>query len=730
LAQAFGSSRCPPRLIVNSPLAVHSDSASFADRKAMQSFAMLTLLAVLPAVSAISYQMDYSAQASPVKKVVELMNSMVTQGEKEIQAEKVQFATYSQWCKMTSEKKSGAIEEAGDQIESMQADIGKLTADIERLSSEIEGHQKDVESLTQEKDELTKVRGQEAADYKATAKDYVESISALSRAVATLKKQAYDRKQAAKTDAEESLLELAPLGSLHSRSSAGEAQAAVSAFIQQSSKSAVGKPVVDGYEFQSNGIVKMLSELQDKFQAEKVDLDKAEFDKKSSFLVTKAGLENEIEAETNDLDKKFIFKQKKLTAKAKLEDQLSTTTDTKKSDEEYLGEISTTCDQKATDFKARQKLRGEELEAIHKAIEVMSSGDVMGNEEKHLWKSFMQVSSHSQSTSLAFRLRRAQSDAKAKITFFLQREAERVQSAALSKMALVVSTQADDDSTMTMIKNMLTTLLDDLQKKALTDQTKKDACDKREAVNKQTRSEKTASTEELQADVDTMQVKVTQLLEELAELNQQVSDLDESVANATAIRKKESAKNAETISDAKAAQTAVAQATAVLAEFYGNAAQATALVQAESEQPAIFDSPYKGMGGESGGVVGMLEVIASDFAKLEAETKEEEQTGAAEFDKFTKESRFNKKQMQTDIKHKKETATDTKARISETSSEFDMEEQALNASLAEWEAIKDECLNTGLSYEEEKARRAETIESLQKALTMLNNLSTGVTSER
>lgn len=280
----------------------------------MQSFAMLNslLLVAMPAVSAISYQMNYSAEVSPVQKVVQLMNSMITQGEKEMQAEKVQFATYSQWCEMTTQEKSEAIEEAADQIESLQSDISKLTADVERLSSEIDSHQKDVESLTQEKDELTKVRNQEAADYKAAAKDYKESISALSRAVATLKKQAYDRKQAANAaseDAEESLLALSPLGGLHSRSSLGEARAAISAFIQQSSsgRSAVGKPKVDGYEFQSNGIVKMLSELQDKFQQEKVDLNKAEFYKKSSFEVTTTGLENELEAEKNDLDKKTCF---------------------------------------------------------------------------------------------------------------------------------------------------------------------------------------------------------------------------------------------------------------------------------------------------------------------------------------------------------------------------------------------------------------------------------------
>ena len=41
----------------------------------------------------------------------------------------------------------------------------------------------------------------------------------------------------------------------------------------------------------------------------------------------------------------------------------------------------------------------------------------------------------------------------------------------------------------------------------------------------------------------------------------------------------------------------------------------------EVKQPEIFEGPYTGMGAESGGVVGMLEVIQSDFERLETETE-------------------------------------------------------------------------------------------------------------
>merc|ERR1719379_2176641 len=108
------------------------------------------------------------------------------------------------------------------------------------------------------------------------------------------------------------------------------------------------------------------------------------------------------------------------------------------------------------------------------------------------------------------------------------------------------------------------------------------------------------------------------------------------MAEATKLRQEEKSKNTETISDAQEAQTAVAQALTVLKEFYAKAAESTALVQVH--EPEIFDDSYKGMGGESGGVVGMLEVIESDFARLEADTKASEATSQKEYDEFMTDS--------------------------------------------------------------------------------------------
>merc|ERR1719326_2335397 len=112
------------------------------------------------------------------------------------------------------------------------------------------------------------------------------------------------------------------------------------------------------------------------------------------------------------------------------------------------------------------------------------------------------------------------------------------------------------------------------------------------------------------------------------------------MAKATAIRGAEKSKNTVTIDDAQAAQVAVAQALSVLKDFYEKAGEATSLAQ----QPAIFDEPYTGMASENGGVVGMIEVIQSDFARLEADTTAGETESQKQYDAFMTDSSVDKAQ--------------------------------------------------------------------------------------
>merc|ERR1719197_2282919 len=61
------------------------------------------------------------------------------------------------------------------------------------------------------------------------------------------------------------------------------------------------------------------------------------------------------------------------------------------------------------------------------------------------------------------------------------------------------------------------------------------------------------------------------------------------------MRTAEKKKNAATVSDASAAETAVAAATAVLKKFYETASQATAFVQEDSARPRMGTDEWKSL---------------------------------------------------------------------------------------------------------------------------------------
>merc|ERR1719504_241745 len=95
-------------------------------------------------------------------------------------------------------------------------------------------------------------------------------------------------------------------------------------------------------------------------------------------------LKAQISQASSDRDEKAEFKAETMQAKADAESDVEDTTSTRDADMKYLEDLTATCSQKASDFDSRQQLRAEEIEAIEKAIEIIGSGAVAGNADKHL----------------------------------------------------------------------------------------------------------------------------------------------------------------------------------------------------------------------------------------------------------------------------------------------------------------------------------------------------------
>ncbi|CAE7905863.1 unnamed protein product, partial [Symbiodinium microadriaticum] len=635
---------------------------------------------------------------SPVQKVVQMLQAMSSKGKQELQEEKVQYARYAEWCKGTAAEKSKAIETSDSKIEVLTADIGKAATDAEVLGKEIEGHAAAAAELAAQESEATKVREDEAKDFVAEQKDYADSLDALDRAIETLDKQDYSRPQAGEAFAQFA----ASLGA--------------SRGAQDIQRLATGAaPKAKAYDFQSGNITTMLKALKTKFYEEKVALEKAETSKAHSHELMVQSLKSQADAEKQDQSRKATLKSKKLALKASLEDEKNTATSSKDADTKYLDDVTSTCRQKAADFESNQKIRSEELQAVQKAVTVVSQKLSLLDVK---WRSLLQVK-RKQGSSLAA-LRRPGTDlVKAKVVPFLTREAQRLHSAALLNLV-----QPAESGSLDGVKDMVEGMITKLSKEVATDSEQQTWCTSELKSNEKTRSAKTILVDELNADIDRLNASLISLGEDIVTMGEELLQLDKSMASATEIRSKEKDANAATIKEAQEAQQAVVEATTVLKEFQDSNGLSPSLLQAKkARQPEIFQSTYGGMLDEAKGVTGLLETIAADFARLEADTTAEEDSSEGEFKKFSLDYKMNKAEKESDLKHIKQTKVEHASQLATKGTELTTAEEELAAAKDYFSQLEDSCLKGGKAWKEKEAQRKEELESLKEAAEMLANVT-------
>merc|ERR1712008_349105 len=167
----------------------------------------------------------------------------------------------------------------------------------------------------------------------------------------------------------------------------------------------------------------------------------------------------------------------------------------------------------------------------------------------------------------------------------------------------------------------------------------------------------------LTSEIEDLTATIAELTQRMADLAVEIKELEDAMAKATEDRTASKATNEQTIKEAKLAQTAVSNAMALVKDFYEKSAQATALAQQTpgEDAPETFEKPYKGLLPEGGNVVDFLEVILTDFVRLQSETEASEQAEVDEFKKFMFESEKDKALKDNERGHKEEKKKDTEA---------------------------------------------------------------------
>merc|ERR1719436_1117424 len=152
------------------------------------------------------------------------------------------------------------------------------------------------------------------------------------------------------------------------------------------------------------------------------------------------------------------------------------------------------------------------------------------------------------------------------------------------------------------------------------------------------------------------------------------------MAKATEERSASKATNEQTIKEAKEAQVAVEQATAIVKAYYAKSAEATAFVQQTpvEDAPETFTKPYQGMLPEGGNVVDFLQVILTDFVRLESETSSSEAAEQEQYESFMFESKKDKALKENESSHKSERKTDREGALHQAQEDLSMAQEQLD----------------------------------------------------
>jgi hypothetical protein len=639
------------------------------------------------------------SNVTPLQKLVEMLSEMTAKGKAEKQAEQVEFAKFDEWCDGLIKEKTKSISDAAVQMEELEAVIQKETTDAAVLAEEIKELEAKIAKAEAELASATSVRGKEKADYDAQHKDLSESISACDRAISVLKSRGADVPQS-----------LAQVQA--SRFIPAEAKAVIKSFISLSTEEMSAAPEANAYEFQSGGVVSLLEKLRKDFRAQLTVVEKEEMAAKGNFQVLKQQLTDDIEFDNKEVGQKTERKAAALELAASSKADLATTTASKKEDEKVLSETKGECALRSQEFEDNQVTRAEEIRAIETAVGILSSGSVKGNADTYL-PTLVQV----HSTSLVQGNSHWSPAARRAVVEMLQAKARATGSRALA----LVAEHASSDP-FAKVKKMIKDLIVKLMEQTNAEADQHAYCTTELATNKETRSNKEEEVEQLTSLSEQLTAESAKLSSEITELSDAIAEIKASQAQATKVRQEEKAVNTKTVADAKEAILAVEKATQVLKDFYSNAKEGALLqggqgLRAEMQQAEKV--PYKGMQATSGGIFGMLEVVLSDFSRLEAQTSHDESAAAAAYEKYMNEADEDVAVKTAEVEHKTGSRALADEKNAATKKELALTQEELEKAMDYYDKLKEECVDTGLSYEDRKKAREEEIQSLKEALAIL-----------
>merc|ERR1719238_2336351 len=390
------------------------------------------------------------------------------------------------------------------------------------------------------------------------------------------------------------------------------------------------------YVAKGGDVTEILKKMLMEYEDDLVALEKAEAETKAAYDLADDAKKLAIAASTKSKETKEEVLGEKGQELSNTQSDLKEAQDALLADTTVLTETTTTCKKRADEYEQHQTTRAGETEAMQQAIEILEKvTGVRTPEEKGV-------------TLVQLKSIRRHNDPRAAVAAVLRKAGSSKSAVALSKLADKIEKlggkQMPGSQVFDQIKNMIQKMIFHLMDEQKNEDEHKHWCDKEITNTELMITEKTEKKEDAEATITQLAEKIQDLKNGITENEDAVALAEKEISDRTADRAAEKAENEATIKDAEDAQSAVAEAIAVLTTFYKNSgevqkeawesfAQTSANVRraknepGETEpEPELWGSDSDTYTGTEGGasVIGMLEKVATDFAEMESQARADE----------------------------------------------------------------------------------------------------------
>jgi len=413
-------------------------------------------------------------------------------------------------------------------------------------------------------------------------------------------------------------------------------------------------PVSDSYESyssRSSSIFGILKQMKDEFEANLSAQQKAEIQAAADYKVLAASKSEQIEVGQIKLDNFETDHADNQKALSDAKENFELTRNQRAADVEFLRNLKLTCNDLDSQWAERSATRSEELKAVTEALGVLKEDDARELMSKTVTFLQQQSVSDEQASMKQRRIRAVSALRKAAkspsdletddlLAAWQGRATSGVAPAVGSPggpraqlSTLAVSVELDSFAE---VQKIMDKMVVELKKQQEEEVASKAYCGKEFDSNEKETYAKNEDKDDLEAKMESLTAAMSSLDEQIAAAKADISETSVQKKKASEAREQENAEFQSVVADQRATQTILTKALARLEAFYKKESLVQQNVKSKQEPPVKFNTYKKNAGSNS--VMGLLESIIGDSAKLESEAVAGEKEAQSSYEAMIKSS--------------------------------------------------------------------------------------------